>query len=239
MSGIVPPHWHGHHGLGACGDRLDRLYVATSRCARPIRVLAVDDHLLMQEGIASVIGVQPDMVLVAQARSGEEAVEQFARHHPDITLMDLRLPAMSGAEAIREIRHQQPDARVIVLTMYQGDEDIYRAMEAGAQAYLLKDTLSDRLICTIREVHAGRRVVPPEIAAALERRASRPSLTYRERQVLELLAAGQRNKEIAAALRIGVDTANDHVKRIFVKLGVHDRTAALVEALRQGIIHLN
>ncbi|HEX5107730.1 MAG TPA: response regulator transcription factor [Vicinamibacterales bacterium] len=213
--------------------------MATSSCARPIRVLAVDDHLLMQEGIASVVGTQPDMVLVARAHSGEEAVAQFARHLPDITLMDLRLPAMSGTEAIREIRHLQPDARVIVLTIYQGDEDIYRAMEAGARAYLLKDTLSDRLICTIRDVHAGRRVVPPDIATALERRALRPPLTRREQQVLERLAKGQRNKEIAAALRIGVDTANDHLKSIFSKLGVHDRTAALVEALRTGLIHLD
>lgn len=211
----------------------------TSEGVRLIRVLAVDDHRLMREGIARIVSAQPDMVLAAEAGSGEEAVEQFVRHQPDITLMDLRLPKMSGMEAIREIRHQQPEARVIILTMYDGDEDIYGAIQAGARGYLLKDTLPDDLIRVIRDVHAGQRVLPPAVATALERRAARPALTLRERQVLELLASGQRNKEIAAALRISGDTANDHIKSIFSKLDVHDRTAALVQALRRGIIHLS
>jgi DNA-binding NarL/FixJ family response regulator len=203
-----------------------------------IRVLCVDDHRLMREGIARIVGVQPDMTVVAEASNGEEAVEQFARHRPDVTLMDLQLPTMGGLEAIRVIRSNQPDARIVVLTMYQGNEDIHRAIEAGAMGYLLKDTLPDDLIRVIRAVHGGERVIPPEIAAALELRASQPTLTYRELQVLELLATGMRNKEIAAELGISSDTASAHVKSIFQKLNVHDRTAALAEGLRRGIIHL-
>jgi DNA-binding NarL/FixJ family response regulator len=203
-----------------------------------IRVLCVDDHRLMREGIARIVGVQPDMTVVAEASNGEEAVEQFARHRPDVTLMDLQLPTMGGLEAIRVIRSSQPDARIVVLTMYQGNEDIHRAIEAGAMGYLLKDTLPDDLIRVIRAVHGGERVIPPEIAAALELRASQPTLTYRELQVLELLATGLRNKEIAAELGISSDTASAHVKSIFQKLNVHDRTAALAEGLRRGIIHL-
>jgi DNA-binding NarL/FixJ family response regulator len=192
----------------------------------------------MREGIARIVGVQPDMTVVAEASNGEEAVEQFARHRPDVTLMDLQLPTMGGLEAIRVIRSNQPDARIVVLTMYQGNEDIHRAIEAGAMGYLLKDTLPDDLIRVIRAVHGGERVIPPEIAAALELRASQPTLTYRELQVLELLATGMRNKEIAAELGISSDTASAHVKSIFQKLNVHDRTAALAEGLRRGIIHL-
>lgn len=204
----------------------------------PIRVLCVDDHRLMREGIARIVGVQPDMTVVAEAANGEEAVQQFAAHRPDVTLMDLQLPRMNGLDAIRAIRRDWPDARVVVLTMYQGDEDIHRAIDAGAMGYLLKDTLPDDLIRVIREVHAGQRVIPPEIAAALELRASQPTLTVRERQVLELLATGKRNKEIAAALGISGDTASAHIKSIFAKFNVHDRTAALAEALRRGIVHI-
>ena len=205
----------------------------------PIRVLCVDDHRLMREGIARIVGVQPDMTVVAEASNGEEAVEQFDRHGPDVTLMDLQLPTMNGLQAIRAIRGKRPDARIIVLTMYHGDEDIYRAVEAGAQGYLLKDTLPDDLIRVIREVHSGQRVLPPEIVAVLDQRASQPTLTLRELQVLELLATGKRNKEIAAALGISGDTASAHVKSIFVKFNVHDRTAALAEALRRGIVHIS
>ena len=205
----------------------------------PIRVLCVDDHRLMREGIARIVGVQPDMTVVAEASNGEEAVEQFDRHGPDVTLMDLQLPTMNGLQAIRAIRGKRPDARIIVLTMYHGDEDIYRAVEAGAQGYLLKDTLPDDLIRVIREVHSGQRVLPPEIVAVLDQRASQPTLTLRELQVLELLATGKRNKEIAAALGISGDTASAHVKSIFIKFNVHDRTAALAEALRRGIVHIS
>ena len=206
---------------------------------KSIRVLCVDDHRLMREGIARIVGVQPDMTVVAEASDGEEAVEQYFRFHPDVTLMDLEMPAMNGVQAINAIRHRDADARIVVLTMYHGDEDIYRAVAAGAMGYLLKDTLPDDLIRVIREVHSGQRAIPPEIAAALEQRASQPSLTFREFQVLELLATGKRNKEIAAALGISGDTASAHIKNIFLKFNVHDRTAALAEALRRGIIHID
>ena len=204
----------------------------------PIRVLCVDDHRLLREGIARIVGMQPDMVVVGEASDGDEAVQQFARVQPDVTLMDLQLPTVSGLDAIRAIRRSDRAARIVVLTMYQGDEDIHRALEAGAMAYLLKDTLPDDLIWVIREVHGGRRALPPEVAAVLEARAAQPTLTTREREVLGLLATGMRNKEIAAELGITGDTASAHIKSIFLKFNVHDRTAALAEALRRGIIHI-
>jgi two-component system, NarL family, response regulator len=203
-----------------------------------IRVLCADDHRLMREGIARIVGVQPDMTVVAQASDGEQAVAQFLEHRPDVTLMDLEMPTMGGVQAIQKIRSHHADARIVVLTMYHGDEDIHRAIAAGAMGYLLKDTLPDDLIRVIREVHSGRRAISPEIAAVLEQRASQPTLTFRESQVLELLATGKRNKEIAAALGISGDTASAHIKSIFQKFNVHDRTAALAEALRRGIIHI-
>jgi DNA-binding NarL/FixJ family response regulator len=177
--------------------------------------------------------------VVAEASNGAEAVELFQRHKPDVTLMDLQLPTMNGHEAIRAIRRIQPDARIVVLTMYYGDEDVYRAIEAGVMGYLLKDAVPDDLIQVIRDVHAGRRSVPPQIEAVLDARAMQPSLTQRELQVLQLLATGKRNKEIAAALGISADTTNAHVKSIFQKFNVHDRTAALAEAIRRGIIHIS
>lgn len=203
-----------------------------------IRVLCVDDHRLMREGIGRIVGLQPDMTVVAQASNGKEAVELFLTHRPDVTLMDLQLPVMNGLDALRAIREADGEARVVVLTMYQGEEDIHRAFEAGARGYLLKDMLPDELIRVIREVQSGERVIPPEIAAALESRAGQPSLTTRELQVLELLGGGMRNKEIAVALGISSDTASAHIKSIFVKLDVHDRVAALREGLRRGIIHM-
>ena len=203
-----------------------------------IRVLCVDDHRLMREGIGRIVGLQPDMTVVAQASNGKEAVALFLKHRPDVTLMDLQLPVMNGLDALRAIREADGEARVVVLTMYQGEEDIHRAFEAGARGYLLKDMLPDDLIRVIREVQSGERVIPPEIAAALESRAGQPSLTTRELQVLELLGGGMRNKEIAVALGISSDTASAHIKSIFVKLDVHDRVAALREGLRRGIIHM-
>jgi DNA-binding NarL/FixJ family response regulator len=211
---------------------------AAARTGAPIRVLCVDDHRLMREGISRIVGLQQDMVVVAEANSGEQAVEQFRQHRPDVTLMDLQLPSMSGHEAIRAIRAIDPGARIIVLTMYVGDEDVHRAIEAGVMGYLLKDTVPDDLIRVVREVHAGRRAIPPEVAAVLEFRASHPSLTYRELQVLQLLATGKRNKEIAAELGISGDTASAHIKSIFQKFDVHDRTAALAEGIRRGIVHI-
>jgi DNA-binding NarL/FixJ family response regulator len=200
--------------------------------------MCVDDHRLMREGVARIVGVQPDMEVVAEASNGDQAVAQYVAHQPDVTLMDLQLPGMNGIDAIRHIRQHDAKARIVVLTMYQGDEDIHRAFEAGAMGYLLKDTIPDDLIHVIREVHAGRLVVMPDIQRALAQRASLPTLTMREHQVLELLARGMRNKEIAGALGISADTTGAHVKSIYAKFGVHDRTAALAEAIRRGIIHI-
>jgi DNA-binding NarL/FixJ family response regulator len=206
--------------------------------APPIRLLIADDHRLLREGLTHIIALQPDMQVVAEASNGEEAVECFLRVRPDVTVMDLQMPIMSGLEAIRAIHAHDPASRIVVLTMYHGDEDVFRAFEAGAMGYLLKDAVPDDLIGVLRAVHAGERVVPPDILAALEVHATQPSLTPRELQVLELLATGKRNKEIAAVLGMSRDTASAHVKNIFHKFKVHDRTAAMAEALRRGIIHV-
>lgn len=204
----------------------------------PIRVLCVDDHRIVREGVALIIGQQPDMTVVGMAASGQEAVDLYEQCRPDVTLMDLRLGAMSGVDAIRTIRAKHPDARIVVLTMYEGDEDIYRAHEAGAMTYLLKDTLTDDLIRVVREVHAGKRPMMPAVEARLAERASQPTLTAREIEVIKLLAEGMRNKEIAAALGITEGTAQIHVKNIFAKLHVNDRTAALQVAIRRGLVHI-
>lgn len=203
-----------------------------------IRILCVDDHRLVLAGIELMIGRQPDMTVVGSATTGEEAVSLFRQHNPDITLMDLQLPVMSGLEAIRAIRHLSPDAKIIVLTMYHGDEDIHRALAAGAWTYLLKDMLSDDLMRVIREVHAGQRLLLPDVQVRLDERATRPSLTPREVQVTELIGRGLRNKEIASELHISEETVQVHVKSILTKLSVNDRTAAVNVAMRRGIIHL-
>jgi DNA-binding NarL/FixJ family response regulator len=205
---------------------------------RPIRVLCVDDHRVMLDGLSLLLGRQPDMEVIAVATTGEEAVEQFARLQPDVTLMDLQLPTMSGLEATRQICRAHPTARIVVLTMYQGDEDIYRALEAGAATYLLKDALSEDLVRVIREVHTGRRPIPSEVAAVLAARQKQPSLTPREIDVVRLIAEGMRNKEIAVTLGITEETAKVHVKNILAKLGVSDRAAVIPIALRRGIIHI-
>jgi len=204
----------------------------------PIRVLCVDDHRIVREGIALIISREPDMQVVGSASTGEEAVGLFERERPDVTLMDLQLPTMSGLEAIRAIRSTHVDARIIVLTMYQGDEDIHRALAAGATTYLLKDTLSDDLIRVVREVHAGRRPIRPEVRARLEERAAQPTLTPQEVQVMELVSEGRRNKEIALTLGISEETVQVHLKNIFAKLKVGERTAAVNVALRRGIVHI-
>jgi DNA-binding NarL/FixJ family response regulator len=203
-----------------------------------IGVLCVDDHRIVREGIALIIGRQPDMTVIGSAATGEEAVAHFRRHRPDVTLMDLQLGAMSGVDAIRAIRVLDPAARIVVLTMYQGDEDIHRALQAGATTYLLKDTLSDDLIRVVREVHAGEKPIGQDVQARLAERAAGPTLTPREIQVVELISRGMRNKEIAAALGITDETAQVHVKNILAKLKVQDRTAAINVALRRGIIHI-
>jgi DNA-binding NarL/FixJ family response regulator len=209
-----------------------------AKSVSPIRVLCVDDHRIVREGLGLIISRQPDMQVVGSASSGEEALELFTRLQPDVTLMDLQLGAMSGVEAIRAIRAQAPAARVVVLTMYQGDEDIYRAIQAGAATYLLKDTLSDDLVRVVREVYAGKHSLTPDVVSRLAERAANPTLTPREIQVIELVSRGMRNKEIAASLGISEETAHVHVRNILTKLKVKDRSAAITVALRRGIIHL-
>jgi DNA-binding NarL/FixJ family response regulator len=203
-----------------------------------IRLLCVDDHRIVREGLALIIGQHSDIDVVAMAASGEQAVELFRAHRPDVTLMDLRLPKMSGVEAIRAIRSEDPRARVIVLTMYEGDEDVHRALEAGAMAYLLKDTRADDLVQAIRGAHAGKKGISPTIEARLAERASHPILTSRETRIVELMAQGLRNKEIGAMLDISEATVRVHVKNVFAKLDVHERTTAVRVALRRGIVHL-
>ncbi len=203
-----------------------------------IRVLCVDDHRIVREGIGLIIARQPDMEVVGSAATGEEAVALFKRERPDVTLMDLQLATMSGLEAIQAIRREDADARIIVLTMYQGDEDIHRALTAGATTYLLKDTLSDDLIRFVREVHAGRRPIRADVKARLDERATQPTLTPREVQVMELVSEGRRNKEIAVLLGISEETVQVHLKNIFAKLKVGERTAAVNVAIRRGIVHI-
>ena len=203
-----------------------------------IRVFCVDDHRVMLDGLALLIGRQPDMEVVGSATQGAQAVDSYGQIKPDVTLMDLQLPTMSGLDAIRAIRREDPQARIIVLTMYEGDEDIYRAIEAGATTYLLKDTLADDLIHIVRDVHAGARPMPADVAERLAERDGQGTLTRREVQVVELVATGMRNKEIAGVLNISDETVQAHVKNILAKLRVPDRTAAVTMALRRGIIHI-
>jgi len=204
-----------------------------------IRVLCVDDHRIVRDGIALIISRQADMQVVGSAATGEEAVLQFKRHQPDVTLMDLQLGAMSGLDAIKVIRREHPTARIVVLTMYRGDEDIHKALAAGAATYLLKDTLSDDLIRIVRQVHAGERPMGAVVKAKLDERATQPALTPREIQVIGLVAQGGRNKEIAGTLGISEETVQVHLKNIFHKLKVNERTAAVNVALRRGIVHID
>jgi DNA-binding NarL/FixJ family response regulator len=205
----------------------------------PIRVLCVDDHRIVREGIALIVSREPDLNVVAMAATAEEAVAEFRRHLPDVTLMDLRLGASNGLDAVREIRREFPQARIVVLTMYRGDEDIHRALSAGATTYLLKDALSDDLIRTVREVHAGGQPLDPEVKARLDERATHRALTPREVEVLQLVSQGKRNKEIAALLGLSEDTVPVHLKNVFAKLQVKDRTAAVHVGLRRGILHID
>lgn len=204
----------------------------------PIRIMVTDDHPVVREGFAAMINSEPDMTVVAQARSGEEALELFRRLHPDVTLMDLRMPGMNGVDAIRVLRREFPTSRLIVLTTYDGDEDIYRALEAGAQAYLLKDMLCDEILAAIRDVHAGRRRIPAAVGTRLAERMAGQDLSEREQQVLEFVAGGKSNKEIAAELHITEATVKGHMTNILGKLGVTDRTQAVITALRRGLVHL-
>jgi DNA-binding NarL/FixJ family response regulator len=203
-----------------------------------IRVLSVDDHPLLREGIAALIGSEEDMGLIGEASNGREALDLFRKYHPDITLMDLQMPEMSGIDAIGAIRGEFPEARIIVLTTYPGDFHVSRALKAGARAYLLKGMLRKELLDTIRAVHAGKKRLSSEIAAEIAEHATDCALTPREIDVLRLVAAGNANKEIGAQLSLTEVTVKSHVKNIFAKLGANDRTHAVTIALKRGIIDL-
>jgi len=203
-----------------------------------IRVLAVDDHEIVRDGIARLIGTQSDMELVAEAADGREAVEQFRKHEPDVTLMDLQMPNMCGIDAINAIRSEFPEARIIVLTTYAGDVQVKRALQAGAQGYLLKGLLRKELLETIRAVYGGLKRVSPEIAAEIAQHAMDSALTPREISVLKLIASGNANKEIAAELHISEESVKGYVKNILFKLDANDRTHAAIIGLKRGIIDL-
>ncbi len=203
-----------------------------------IRVLVVDDHELLRDGIAVLIAGQPDMEVVAEAEDGREGVEQFLKYLPDITLMDLRMADMGGTEAIVAIRRKVPDARVVVLTTYSGDAEVVRAIQAGARGYLLKNALHKELLETIRAVHAGRKMMSPSVAAELAEHQGEDALTPREIEVLQLIAGGLANKEIAARLQVTEETVKSRVKSILSKLHANDRTHAAMVGLKRGIISL-
>jgi two-component system, NarL family, response regulator len=204
-----------------------------------IRILLVDDHPIVRKGLAALIAPEADMQIVAEAGDGEQALALYWEHLPDIALVDLRLPGMSGVEVITAIRRERPDADIIVLTTYYGDEEIYRALQAGAKAYLLKETLTEELLAAIRAVHSGARYIPPAVAARLSERVSKTGLTPRELEVLRLMVQGKRNKEIAAELSISMSTAKVHLMNIFEKLGVSDRSQATTVAIQRGIVRVD
>ncbi|MGA3128214.1 MAG: response regulator transcription factor [Candidatus Korobacteraceae bacterium] len=204
----------------------------------PIRILAVDDHPLVRQGIAGLIGVQPDMALVGEASNGREAIQEFRKHQPDVTLMDLQMPEMNGLDALIAIRNEFPDAKIIVLTTYAGDVQIVRALKAGAQAYLLKNTLHKQLMETIRAVHAGKKALSPEASYEVAEHATDDALTPAETAVLRLIAAGNANKQIADQLSITEETVKSRVKSILSKLGANDRTHAAMIGLKRGVIEL-
>ena len=207
--------------------------------SHPIRILVAEDHLVARVGVSTIVNMQPDMTVVAEAGNGQQAVEMYRKHLPDVALLDMRMPIMSGVEAATAIRAEFPHARMIALTTYGGDEDIRRALAAGVQSYLTKDVLHDELLKAIRAVHAGQTYLPSGVAAALAAQMPRPDLSAREVQVLELIVRGLANKQIAYSLNIAEHTVKNHVKNILSKLGVQDRTQAATAAIQRGIVHLS
>lgn len=204
----------------------------------PLRILLADDHLMIRLGLASLIEKQPDMQVVAEASSGAEAVQQCERHQPDVVLMDIRMAEMDGIEATAAIVRQHPGIKVVMLTTYEGDEDVFQALKAGAKAYFPKSTTGTELLNAIRAVHAGQYCLPPEIAAKLAHRHALPALTPREREILQRIAGGRSNKEIAALLGLAENTVKNHVHVILEKLAVQDRTQAVTRAIERGILHV-
>jgi two-component system NarL family response regulator len=203
-----------------------------------IRVLIADDHSIVRQGLTTIINRDPEMTVIAQAEDGQQAINCFREHQPDVTLMDLRMPQVSGVEAISAICAEFKPARIIVLTTYDGDEDIYRGLRAGAQGYLLKDTKSNELLNAIRTVACGQQYIPPNVGAKLVQRLNNPELRERELEVLGLMARGMSNSDIATALSISENTVKTHVNRILSKLGVSDRTQAVIVAIKRGIVSL-
>ncbi len=206
--------------------------------AGKIRVLIADDHQVVRVGLRAIVDGEPDMEVVAEAADGPGTVAAFAAHRPDITLLDLRMPGLSGPQVITEIRKLDPDAHVIVVTTYDADEDAFRAVQAGARGYLLKDTFTEGMLEAIRNVHAGRRLIDPQVAARLMDRMLEPSLTAREIAVLGLVARGMTNREIGTALSMGEETVKGHLKHVFAKLDVTDRTEAALIAVQRGLIEI-
>jgi DNA-binding NarL/FixJ family response regulator len=206
--------------------------------AKPIRILSVEDHPVFRQGLATIVGAEQDMLLIGQASNAVDAVAEFRRHRPDITLMDLRLPGTDGTDALIAIRGEFPQARIIMLTTSDGDGDIQRAMRAGASGYILKSMHMDELLSVIRSVHAGRRHIPPEVAARLAEHLGDDDLTARELDVLRLIRDGHRNKQIADELAISENTVNFHIKNLVDKLQANDRTHAVTIALRRGLLQI-
>lgn len=205
----------------------------------PIRILVVEDHSVVRQGIIAILSQEEDIAVIAEATNGIEAIDLHQQHQPDLTLMDLRMPHMEGVDAIARIREQTPQAQIIILTTYDTDEDIYRGLQAGARGYILKDTTGPELINAIRTVHRGGRYIPPEVALKLADRIDGSNLTERELEVLQLLSKGNSNQEIAAALSISEGTVKFHINNILSKLGVKDRTQAVITALKRGLTRLD
>lgn len=203
-----------------------------------IQILIAEDHLIARVGLTTIVNAQPDMEIVAEAANGHQAIEQYRKTRPDVALVDMRMPVMSGADAIAAIRHEFPKARLIAISTYGGDEDIRRALEAGAQSYLTKDVLHEELLKAIRIVFSGGSYLPEGVAATLAGQWPRPDLSHREMEVLMLIVKGMANKEIAASLNIAEHTVKNHVKNILSKLAVDDRTQAATTAVQRGIVHL-